>query len=80
MTTNKSRKQASLQLTQARKALAVSRTTNDPREISVAAANLGLALFKVNKFTEGARSFNEVDRIFKELDDFSLHVYCLGIK
>lgn len=78
--TNKSRKQSSLKLTQARKALAEARTTNDQRKISVAAANLGLALFRVNKFKEGSMSFSEVDRIFNELDDFYLQVHCLGIK
>ncbi|KAA3663745.1 MAG: tetratricopeptide repeat protein [Chloroflexi bacterium] len=78
--TDKSRKKASLRLTQARKYLADMRDEGDPRKISVAAANLGFALFSVNKFKEGLRSFNEVDQIFKELDDFILQVHCLGIK
>jgi tetratricopeptide (TPR) repeat protein len=78
--TNQSGKKSSLELTLARKALAEARTSGDQRKISVAAADVGLALFKVKKFKEGARSFNEVDRIFKELDDFDLQVYCLGIK
>ena len=78
--TDKSQKQLSLKLTQARKALAKARTTDDLRKISVAVANLGLALFQVNKFSEGARSFNEVDKIFEDLDDFYLQVHCLGIK
>ena len=78
--TVKSQKQLSLRLTQARKELVEARTTDDQRKISVAAANLGLVLFQVKKFKEGAKSFHEADRIIKELDDFYLQVHCLGIK
>ena len=55
--THKSRKKSSLMLTQARKELAQARTSGDQRKISLAAANVGLALFKVNKFKEGSDAF-----------------------
>ena len=77
---DKNRKAASLLLTQARKRMAEARTKGDPREIALAAVNLGSVLFKVSQFSEGRKSFKEVDRIFKELDDFALQVYCLGIQ
>lgn len=77
---NKSRKQSSLMLSQARKALAEARTSGDQRKISAAAANVGLALFRDNKFKEGLKIFHEVDTIFNELDDFGLQIHCLGIK
>jgi len=78
--TEKSQKQLSLKLTQARKTLDAARSTDDQYQICEAAANLGLTLFQVGKFKEGARSFNEVDRIVKELDDYNLQVRYLGIK
>ncbi|WP_420644352.1 tetratricopeptide repeat protein [Candidatus Leptofilum sp.] len=74
------RKTASLLLTQARKEMAEARAGDDPHNIAVAAANLGYALFQVNKFSEGRRSFKEVERIFKQLDDFKLQVHCLAIQ
>lgn len=76
----KARKQSSLALTQARKELAGARMSGDPRQIGIAAANLGLALFKVNKSGEGARRFYEAERIFNELDDFQLQLHCLSLK
>ena len=78
--THKARKKSSLMLSQARKELAEARMSGDQREVCLAAANVGLALFRVKKFQEGLRHFNEVDRIFNELNDFGLQVHCLGIK
>lgn len=78
--TTKSRKKLSLMLSQARKNLVEARKSDDPRKISLAAANVGFALFRMDKFQEGLKHFNEVDQILKEVDDFNLQVHCLGIK
>lgn len=52
----------------------------DQKEISLAAANLGLTQFQIKKPKEGNKRFQEAERIAKELDDFDLLVRCLGLK
>ena len=60
--TETNRKTASMMLIQARKTMTEARAEGDPRAIAVAAANLGYALFQVNKFSEGRKSFKEAER------------------
>ncbi len=60
--------------------LKAAHTSGDTRQISTAAASLGLAYFQNNKHTEGLRNFREATQMAIELDDLGLQVHCLGMK
>jgi tetratricopeptide (TPR) repeat protein len=68
------------QIALARQEMEEARAGGDAGQISLAAANLGLAFFQANKFKDGAKCFREADAAAKELDDFNVLVRCWGIK
>lgn len=75
----KNRKNPNLYVTQCRERLREAHAIGDKHKISLAEAELGLALFKVRKFKEGLACF---DAAIKRVDDDNLHVLaqCLGIQ
>ena len=56
------------------------RTSGDERQISTAAASLGLAYFQNKKHQEGLRNFREATQMAVDLGDLGLQVHCLGMK
>ena len=60
--------------------LNIARESGDSRNISKAAASLGLALFQAYKSPEGIKYFNEALQRANELKDLDLQVHCLGKK
>lgn len=78
MTSNKKNTQVSLR--QCQEDLKEVRATGDERQMAVAQANLGYALFQVRKFQEGMDQFDGAVGVAVRLADLMLQVRCLGIK
>jgi tetratricopeptide (TPR) repeat protein len=76
--TKRSRKKAS-QLSIARKEYETAQSAGIQTDLSLAAANLGLALFQAKKFKDGEKSFHEAEEIAIKLDDAKLLVRGLGL-
>ncbi len=67
-------------LASCRQALSEAQSAGDERLISVAMANLGLALFGLRKFEDGLSNFDEAVERAASLGDVKLQAQCLGIK
>ena len=58
----------------------VAQDSGDEKQITLATANLGFALFQEKKYPEGLAQFNKAIKLAEDINDPLLHAQCLGLK